>query len=64
MALILGVLHQDFWNWNDPELVFGVMPVGLFYHALYSVVVALFWWWVVRTAWPDELDEPEDEVVS
>jgi hypothetical protein len=64
LALALAFMHQDFWYWDDPGLVFGVMPVGLFYHAMYSVVVSLFWWWVVRTAWPLDLDEPDDEVVS
>ena len=62
IALVLTFLHQDFWNWDDPTLVLGVMPIGLFYHAVYSVVVALFWWWVVRVAWPSELDAPDDEV--
>lgn len=64
MALLLALLHQDFWFWDDATLVLGVMPVGLFYHAVYSVVVAIFWWWVVRVAWPTELDATDDEVSS
>jgi hypothetical protein len=64
MALVLAFLHQDFWYWDDPSLVFGVMPVGLFYHAAYSVVVALFWWWVVREVWPTDLDAHDDEAAS
>ena len=57
LALVLTILHQDFWNWDDPSLVFDVIPIGLFYHASYSIVVALFWLWVVRVAWPSETDE-------
>ena len=30
----LYVLHQDFWNWRTPyPIVFGFIPIGLFYHA-------------------------------
>ena len=32
------VLHQDFWFWTTATpLVFGFLPVGLFYHAVYSL---------------------------
>ena len=41
--LIFVVLHQDFWNWDNSNLVFGFMPVGLFYHACYSLAAAAFW---------------------
>jgi hypothetical protein len=33
------------------------MPVGLFYHACYSLVAALFWGVVIKVAWPTELEE-------
>ena len=55
--LLLVVLHQDFWNWDNASLVFGFMPVGLFYHACYSLVAALFWALVMKFAWPTELEE-------
>ena len=55
--LVLVVLHQDFWNWDNASLVFGFMPVGLFYHACYSLVAALFWGLVMKFAWPTELEE-------
>jgi len=53
----LYLLHQDVWFWRDGRLVFGVLPVGLFYHALYSVACAALMWALVRFAWPAELDE-------
>lgn len=55
--LILLVLHQDFWNWDNANLVFGFIPVGLFYHACYSLVAAGFWAIVMKVAWPTELEE-------
>ena len=58
--LIMAVLHQDFWNWNNANLVLGFMPVGLAYHAGYSLVAAIFWALVVKFAWPTKLEEWAD----
>jgi hypothetical protein len=63
--LILGVyiLHQDFWNWKTAEpLVFGFLPVGLAYHAGYSVLAAIMMAVLVKFAWPKHLEsvEPAD----
>lgn len=55
--VVLLVLHQDFWNWDNSNLVFGFMPVGLFYHGCYSLVAAAFWTIVMKVAWPTELEE-------
>jgi len=60
--LVIGVylLHQDFWNWKKADpLVFGFLPVGLAYHAAYSVLAAAMMWVLVKFAWPKELDEME-----
>ena len=59
--LVLAVLHQDFWNWDKKDLVFGFMPIGLAYHALYSIVAATFWALVVIFAWPKKLEDWADE---
>ncbi len=53
---ILFVLHHDFWWWDDRSLVFGVVPVGLAYHAFFSVAAALLWVCAVRFAWPHEIE--------
>lgn len=54
----LYVLHQDFWNWREARpLVFGFVPVGLFYHGLFSVACAGLMWLLVRFAWPGHLEE-------
>ena len=53
----LYVLHQDWWFWNSARpLVFDFLPVGLFYHAVFSVVVVLLMGLLVRYAWPAHLD--------
>ena len=62
--IILGILHQDFWNWDNASLVFGFMPVGLAYHAGYSIFAATFWGLVMKFAWPARLEEWADEPVD
>ena len=53
----LYVLHQDFWFWRTPRpLALGVVPVGLFYHACYSVAASLLMWLLVHHAWPHHLE--------
>ncbi len=63
LLVLLAVLHQDFWWWDDGHtLVFGFMPVGLAYHAGVSVAAAGLWALAVRYCWPehvDSADEPE-----
>jgi hypothetical protein len=59
LILVVYLLHQDVWFWDDARpLVFGVLPVGLAYHALYSIVVAGLMWLLVRWAWPGHLEGP------
>ena len=59
-VIALYVLHQDFWFWRTARpLIFGFIPIGLFYHACYSVAAALLMWLLVKYAWPAHL---EDEI--
>jgi hypothetical protein len=59
--ILLFVLHQDFWFWRTTQpLVFGFLPIGLAYHAAYTLVTALLLWFLVRHAWPSHLDREED----
>ena len=52
LVVLLLVLHQDFWFWGDTRLVFGFLPVTLFYHAGISVAAAITWYLAIRYAWP------------
>jgi hypothetical protein len=51
------ILHQDNWNWNNSELVFGVLPMGLAYHAMYAVLASITLALLVKFAWPKHLEE-------
>jgi hypothetical protein len=56
--LLFYGLHQDLWFWREARpLVFGVLPIGLFYHAAYTLAVTPLVWGLIRVAWPAHLDE-------
>lgn len=55
LVLLLIILHQDNWLWNDGTLVFGFIPIGLFYHACISVAASATWFLATKIAWPQEL---------
>ncbi len=56
LILLLVVLHQDVWFWDDATLVFGFMPITLLYHAMISLAAGFTWWLATKYAWPDELE--------
>ncbi|MDX2152270.1 MAG: hypothetical protein SFV54_16150 [Bryobacteraceae bacterium] len=57
-VVVLYVLHQDYWFWRTARpLVFGFLPVGLFYHAVYCLAAAGLMWLLIRYAWPAYLEE-------
>ena len=63
MVLAVYILHQDFWNWKkSTPLVFGVLPIGLAYHAAYSRLASITMAILVRFAWPTHLETVESEV--
>lgn len=62
LVLVLAFLHYDFWYWDDRSLVFGFMPVGLAYHACFSLAAGLVWFLAVRFAWPSDLEAWADEL--
>ena len=56
-CVALYVLHQDFWFWRTAHpMAFGFLPIGLFYHACYTVAVSAFMGLLVKYAWPSHLE--------
>jgi hypothetical protein len=61
-AVAVLVLRHDYWFWNTPyPLLFGFLPVGLWWQGLVSILAAVLMALVVRFAWPQEL---EDEALA
>lgn len=56
LILVLVVLHQDNWLWDDTTLVFGFMPIGLFYQACISLAAAFVWYLATLFCWPKEME--------
>ncbi len=68
VVVALYILHQDFWFWRTAHpMVFGFIPIGLFYQACFSVAASLVMWLLVKYAWPAQLEreieerDPEEE---
>ena len=55
-ALLLVLLHQGSWLWNDTRLVLG-FPVNLLYHVALSLLISAIMLLVVLFAWPRYLDK-------
>ena len=60
MVASVFVLHQDTWNWTNKTLLFGMMPIGLAYHAGYALLCVATMFILVRSAWPKGLDSDEE----
>jgi hypothetical protein len=63
LVVALYLLHQDFWFWRTAHpLAFGFLPIGIFYHACYTLAVSLVMWVLIKQAWPAHLEEEVEQV--
>ena len=61
-VVALYVLHQDIWFWRTAHpLVFGFVPIGLFYQGCFSLAACLLMWLLVKHAWPAHLEKEAEE---
>jgi hypothetical protein len=60
LVAVIYLLHQDIWFWRSARpLVLGFVPIGLAYHAAFSVMAAVLLWLLVRYAWPAHLEDAD-----
>ncbi|HEU0178741.1 MAG TPA: DUF3311 domain-containing protein [Blastocatellia bacterium] len=60
--IALYALHQDFWFWRAATpIVFGFLPIGLFYHVCFTIVISALMWALVKNAWPSHLEDEDKE---
>ena len=64
LFVIMLVIRQDFWNWSDDSLVFGFMPISLFYHAVFSLGCAVLGGLAIKFLWPTEAEALSDSPVE
>lgn len=57
--VLLVVVHQDIWFWDDSTLIFGFMPIGLLWHVGISIAAGITWFMATRYCWPSLVkDDP------
>lgn len=57
------LMRHDFWNWHSARpLLFGLIPVGLWWQGLVSVAASVLMALCVRFAWPEHLEDMDQEV--
>jgi Protein of unknown function (DUF3311) len=62
VVVALYILHQDIWFWRTAHpMVFGFIPIGLFYQGCFSVAASLVMWLLVKYAWPSQLEREIEE---
>ena len=61
LALGLLVLHQDYWQWDRNDIVFGFMPYTMAYNIGISLATAALWIFVCTFLWPSHLDDVHGE---
>ena len=60
--VMLFLLHNDFWLWDNPKQVLG-LPIGLLYHIGFCAAAAILMALVINYAWPQHLrDEDADKL--
>ena len=65
LTVVFFALHQDVWFWRTARpLVFGFLPIGLFYHACYSIAAAILMALLVKYAWPSHLESEVEQTAS
>ncbi len=60
LVILMFILHQDWWLWNDSTLLFGFMPIGLAYHGLFSIMASVTWGLTLYFCWPTHIEEFAD----
>ncbi len=64
-AVALYVLHQDFWFWRTAKpFILGFLPIGIAYHAGYTIAVSVLMWALVTYAWPGHLEEIAEDLTA
>ena len=60
LVFALLILHQDYWQWDKSDLVFGFLPYPMAYHMVISLLTAVVWFLAITFCWPKGLDEVDE----
>lgn len=57
LVFALLICHQDYWQWERNEIVFGFMPYTMAYNIGISLATAVLWIFVCTALWPKHLED-------
>jgi hypothetical protein len=60
LVILLLILHQDNWLWDNSTLLFGFMPITLLFHAGISIAAGVVWYLATLYCWPPDLEYAKD----
>lgn len=63
LLILLYLLHNDYWLWDDACLI-GGFPAGLLYQIVYCFAASIMMILLVKFAWPKDLDEVSEKTGS
>ena len=64
-VIVVAVMRADWWNWSTARpLLFGIIPVGLWWQVVVSLAACGVMWLLVKFAWPDHLEWETRDVES
>jgi len=61
LVVLLVILHQDNWLWDDATLVGGFLPITLLFHGGLSIAAAFTWFLATKFAWPADVADPSSK---
>ncbi len=47
LLVLLFILHNDFWLWDNHQILLG-LPIGLLYHILFCIVASILMFFLVK----------------
>ncbi len=56
LMVLLVLLRNDFWFWQNNFLVLGFAPVILVHQVVISLAAATLWFLAIQYCWPQNLE--------
>ena len=58
LVVVLFLLHNDLWLWDNPKIVLG-LPIGLLYHIGFCLAAAILMALIINHAWPNRFQNKD-----
>jgi hypothetical protein len=62
LVLVVLFLRHDYWQWTTPgPILFGFLPLGLWWQAAVCILASIMMALMVLLAWPSHLEQSHSE---